>query len=260
MYEPYARVLEERIDGGRYRLGPHSVGPWHADLAHGGPPAALLVRAAERLAGAGGGDLVAMRVSAEFVGPVPVGDVVVAARTLRAARSATLVEATLTARERTCLSGRVWLVRAADTGALAPPLPQLRPVPDGPGGIGADFPYSRTIEWRVISGGMGTPGPGVTWACPLHPLVHGERLTGLQRAALLGDSASGLSSELDWARWSFVNLDLDVHLSRPVDGDWLLLDAVTSLGSHGAALARSTVSDRRGPVGCTAQTLVLAAR
>jgi hypothetical protein len=69
-----------------------------------------------------------------------------------------------------------------------------------------------------------------------------------------------VSAELDWSAWSFLNIDLDVHLSRPVEGEWILLDARTSLGAHGAALARSTVSDLRGEVGCTAQTLVLSPR
>ena len=65
-------------------------------------------------------------------------------------------------------------------------------------------------------------------------------MSGLQRVALVGDSASGISSVLSWDEWTFLNVDLDVHLSRPVQGEWVLLDARTTLGTHGAALARST--------------------
>jgi hypothetical protein len=75
---------------------------------------------------------------------------------------------------------------------------------------------------------------------------------------LVADSASGLSSELDWSTWSFVNVDLDVHLARPFLGEWVLMDAVTQLGPDGSALARSTISDRHGIVGAGLQTLVLA--
>jgi hypothetical protein len=57
-----------------------------------------------------------------------------------------------------------------------------------------------------------------------------------------------------------MNVDLDVHLARPVVGDWLLMDAATQLGPAGSALARSTLSDARGTVGSTAQTLLLAPR
>ncbi len=75
---------------------------------------------------------------------------------------------------------------------------------------------------------------------------------------LIADSGNGLSSELDWAQWSFLNVDLDVHLARPLLGEWVLLDAVTQLGAHGSALARSTISDRHGVVGAGLQTLVVA--
>jgi hypothetical protein len=85
-------------------------------------------------------------------------------------------------------------------------------------------------------------------------------LSGLQRVALVADSASGISAMLDWDEWSFLNIDLDVHLSRPVDGEWVLIDAVTTVGTAGSALTRSTVSDVRGEVGVTAQTLVVAPR
>lgn len=258
----YFLVLTEDAGGGRYRAEPHTGGPWNPALQHGGPPSALLVRAAERCAAEAGSapEPVAMRLAAEFVGPVPVGEVTVVARIVRAARSAVLVDATLSAADRVCLQGRVWLVRSSDTSPVARPVPPAVPVPDELPGDGGDFPYWHTIEWRAVRGSLGTPGPGVVWTRPRIALVAGEPLSGLQRAALVGDSASGISAELDWSQWSFANVDLDVHLSRPVRGEWLLLDAATTLGTHGAALARSTVSDVHGPVGVTAQTLVLSRR
>ncbi len=57
-------------------------------------------------------------------------------------------------------------------------------------------------------------GPGLG-AAAARSLVAGETLSGLQRVVLVGDSASGISAELDWDAWSFLNVDLDVHLSRP---------------------------------------------
>jgi hypothetical protein len=133
-------------------------------------------------------------------------------------------------------------------------------VPATGAGIGGSFPYAASIEWRAERGSLDERGPGTAWARPRLPLVDGERLSGLQHAVLIGDTASGLSSEVDWSEWSFLNVDLDVHLARPVQGDWLRLDALTQLGGSGSALARSTLSDVAGPVGTTAQTLVLAPR
>jgi hypothetical protein len=254
----YFEPLDERPDGGRYLADPGTAGPWSDGLQHGGPPSALLVRAAERAgdeATPPDTNFVAMRAAVEFVGPVPVGEVAVSTRVVRAARSAVLVAATLVAGDRVCLESRVWLVRAAAT-----PLPEPVAVPRDLPDLGADFPYHDTIEWQAVRGSMITIGPGLVWARPRRSLVAGETLSGLQGVVLVGDSSSGISAELDWDEWSFLNVDLDVHLSRPVHGEWVLIDAVTSVGTAGAALARSTVSDVRGPVGTTAQTLVLGRR
>ncbi|HEY2299521.1 MAG TPA: thioesterase family protein [Jatrophihabitans sp.] len=260
----YFAVIEEHPGGGRYRADPATGGPWVPGLQHGGPPSALVIRAAERRAAHershGSDPLIALRAAVEFVGPVPVDEVTVATRVVRSARTAALVEATLTAQDRLCLQARVWLVRAADTSTVAAPLPPPAIVPTGLPDLGGNFPYHDTIEWQAIRGSMRTLGPGLVWARAHYRLIAEEPLGGLQRVALIGDSASGISAVLDWDEWSFLNIDLDVHLSRPVDGDWVLIDAVTTLGTAGSALTRSTVSDVRGEVGATAQTLVVARR
>lgn len=262
MTNAYFSPIDEDSYGGRYRAGAATGGPWNPELQHGGPPNALLIRAAERAASAGAGrtDLIACRLAAEFVGPVPVSEVSTCARIVRSARSGVLVEVGLTGGDRDCLNGRVWLVRDADTGAVAqPPGPTQRPPAADPA-FGLSFPYSDSIDWHEVGGSITVPGPGSVWARPRYSLVPGEELTGLQRVALIGDSASGVSAELDWATWSFLNVDLDVHLSRPFVGDWLHMDATTQLGTNGAGLARSTISDRHGPLAATAQTLIIARR
>jgi hypothetical protein len=245
----------------RYRSDPATAGPWASHLQHGGPPSALLVLAAERAAREIGGrtDLVAMRLAVEFVGPVPVTEVQVRTDIVRAARSGTLVSAVLSADGRDCLHGRVWLIRTADTESIAAPAEPTELPADLPD-LGAGFPYGDSIEWRVVHGGLRVAGPGAAWARPRMPILAEVEPTGLQRAALIGDSASGLSSALDWQVWSFLNVDLDIHLSRPPHGDWLLLDAHTTLGTDGAGLATARLADELGTVGRTLQTLVVEPR
>lgn len=244
---------------------PSTGGPWSPQLQHGGPPNALLVHTAEQLAGreTGRTDLHALRLAAEFLRPVPVGVITVTARIVRAARTVVLVDATITADGQDCLHGRVWLVRDADTAAIAAPIASVTTPPGQLPGVGADFPYGQSIEWRSVHGGLQEPGPALVWARPRLSLLHGTPMSGLQRAALIGDSASGLSAELDWGVWSFLNVDLDIHLARPAIGDWLLVDAQTTLTGSGTALARSTLTDLAGPgalLGTTAQTLVVEPR
>ena len=246
----------------RYRASAATSGPWDPRLQHGGPPCALSVRSAEQsaISHTGRVDLVAVRFSAEFVGPVPVDEIEVSSRVIRAARSAVLVETVLSSGGRDCLHARTWLVRDEDTARIAHAPVGAREPADGLEPLHADFAYAQSIEWRMELGNIDEAGPGRAWARPRLPLIADEVPTGLQRVALVGDSASGLSAELDWSVWSFVNVDLDIHLARPMAGDWVLLDAATQLGAHGSAMTRSTVSDVSGVLGCTAQTLVLAPR
>lgn len=256
------------------------AGPWSVELQHGGPPTALLVRAAERLAAAASGrtDLAAMRIATDFLAPVPVAELAVSARVLRLARSAVLISAELAGTDsagvigRPFLQARVWLLAEGERPAEADGLgaeDQLgedsNPAGEGapavlPDGLAPfeifSFPYVNHLEWRVVTGSAHRPGPAVVWVRPRIPLVAGEQLSPLQRLALIADSASGVSAELDWDEWSFANVDLDVHLLRPVRGEWLLLDARTRLGT-GVGMASSTLWDADGVVGGGLQTLLL---
>lgn len=258
--DSYFHPLAEKWDGGRYRAGPATEGPWDARLQHGGPPSALAVHVAERVIAreTGRTGLCALRYAADFVGPVPVGEIETVARVVRAARSAALVDVIVTAAARECLHARVWFVRDADTASLAgePTTPLARP--DAPGGLDHPFGYGASIDWRFVFGRMGEPGPAAAWARPTIALLPGVEAAGLARVALVADSGSGISAELDWSTWSFVNVDLDLHLARPLEGEWVLMEAATQLGPRGSALARSTLSDDRGLLGSGLQTLVVA--
>jgi hypothetical protein len=254
------------VDGAeRFLAGPSTVGPWAPNLQHGGPPNALAVTVAEKAVheATGRTDLRSQRFAADFVGAVPVGEVGVRTRVLRVARSAALVEATVSGAGRDCLVARVWFVRDLDTSTVAAPAvapPERPPAIVGPLPEDWRFGWGESMDWRYVEGRMGGLGPAATWVRPRLPLCEGLELSGLGRCALVADSASGVSSELDWAQWSFVNVDLDIHLARPFEGEWVLMDAATQLGPNGSALARSTLSDRRGVVGSGLQTLVLAPR
>ncbi|HST48321.1 thioesterase family protein [Jatrophihabitans sp.] len=239
-------------------------GPWSPDLQHGGPPSALLIRLAEQLAGAAAGrtDLVAVRIAAEFLAPVPVAPLAVSARVLRLARTAVLVSAELAADGRPCLQARIWLM-AEQAGRLpgvpAPAGPQV-PDPSECPDFGMDgFPYADHLEWRVVSGRARQPGPASVWVRPRVPLLPDEPVSTLQRLALIADSASGISSLLDWDAWSFANVDLDIHLVRRSAEDWVLMQATSALGA-GVGLARSTLSDRSGLLGAGMQTLLVRSR
>ena len=249
----------------RFDAREHCTGPWSADAMHGGPPSALLVRACEQVvAAAGGTGLLAVRTAVDFLAPVPVAQVEVTARVVRPGRRVALAEATLSAGGRDVLVARTWLLAVADPPVVLPddlteagvtlPEPDLCPPV---GGDRWDFPYGRSIDWRVVGGTHGR-GDATVWGRARLPLLAGEEPSGLQCAVLVADSSSGVSAGLDWDLWQFVNVDLTVHLTRPLVGDWVCLDAHSRYASSGTGLARSTLHDELGVVGSSAQSLVVA--
>ena len=72
------------VANGRFVASAYARGPWDANAQHGGAPAALLMRAFERLPTADGLSLA--RVTYEFLRPAPVGSVEVQAEVVRPGR------------------------------------------------------------------------------------------------------------------------------------------------------------------------------
>jgi Thioesterase-like superfamily len=114
------------------------------------------------------------------------------------------------------------------------------------------------VEFKFVSGNFGELGPACAWGRPLVPLLDGEELTPMSRALLLADSGNGLSMTLDPARFIFINVDLTVALQRDPEGQWLLLESVTTTGGTGTGLARTQLSDASGAAGTALQTLLVA--
>ena len=57
-----------------------------------------------------------------------------------------------------------------------------------------------------------------------------------------------------------MNTELTVHHLRPVVGEWVCLCAQTTLGSGAVGLAEAELYDELGPVGRSAQALLVARR
>ncbi len=247
------------LGDGRFRAEEACGGPWSPDLMHGGPPSALLVRACERAVGRSGSRSAA---SIEFLSAVPVGPVNVSARVVRGGRRIALTEAVHEADGREVLHARVWNVRdgrGADSRAR-PATPTDVPGPGRSPTTMTDwtFPYATPWSGGSCAATRAAPAPATVWSHARIPVVPGEQPGGLQRAVLRADSGNGISAGLDWAAWSFVNIDLDVHLSRPLVGEWVLLDAPTRYEERGDGRSRRPrLWDERGRVGRGAQTLVI---
>ena len=244
----------------RWRATVHTTGPWDPAFQHGGPPSALLGRAVERCGARD--DMVVGRMTVEILGAIPVGELVLSARVARPGRSVQLVEAVLSAGGRDVARASAWQVLRT-TESVAPRDPSPPPLPATEGlevaPQGWVDGYLSAVEWRFAAGVFGEPGAATVWTRLRHPLVPDEEPSPLTRVLAVADSGNGVSSELDMS-WYFINPELTVHLHREAVGEWVCLDARTTISPGGAGLATSVLSDQQGPVGVGAQSLLVAPR
>jgi hypothetical protein len=250
----------EPLGDGRFRATSHTSGPWDPQFQHAGPPAALLGRALERCEPRDG--FVLARCTYEILRPVPVAEVAVSVRVARPGRSVELLEGELTAGGEPVVMVRAWRVLRAAAPAIAhdPPLPPRPAEATPPPPALDDFGYGHAVELRFAAGGWNEPGPATVWTRLRVPLVPGEEPTGLQRVLAVADSGNGVSAALPFGSWLFINPELTVHLRREPRGEWICLDAETTIAAGGAGLARSTLSDDDGVVAYGAQSLLVAPR
>jgi len=251
----------------------YARGPWTPDALHGGPVAALLAGAVEAVPAEDPVQVV--RVTVELLRPVPVVPLRVTTAVVRPGRKVQVVESTLFDGERPLAWSRSLRLRLQDVAASGLPGAVARPVPGRDAGapmapadgyttappLGAHRAFHNAgAELRYVAGSFTSAGPATVWVRLAVPVVAGEAPTALQRAAAAADFGNGVSAELDFARYLFLNPDLTLYLLRPVRGEWVCLDAVTRLGTPGVAVAESALYDTDGPVGRAVQSLLVEPR
>jgi hypothetical protein len=239
-------------------------GPWDPGAQHGGAPAALLIGAFERLPGAD--DLVLSRVTYELLRPVPIAALELTAAIVRGGRRVQLLEGSLsTADGVELVRARALRVRRADEHTVSGSEPAL---PAGPAnGRELDFNPARrpsftgdAIEIRFVAGSFREPGPASAWFRLRVPIVLGEEPSPLQRLAAAGDFGNGISAELSWNEYMFINPDLTLYVSRPPVGEWICVQAQTRIAPGGIAISDGVLYDERGAVGRATQALLVSRR
>lgn len=261
-----------RSEGSTYAPTAHARGPWDDQQLHGGGPAALVAREIEALRD--GPAMVVVRLTYEFLGPVPLAPLTVRAEIVKPGKRFQLAEAEVS------VAGGPVVVRARAVrlrlGALE--------VPAGARGAGADavpggpdpdaweremlHPFNDAtegfhltgMELRFPVGSFHERGPACAWFRPRFPLVDDEPASPLARVAMAADFGNGVSRVLDFQSHLFINTDLTIHLHREPVGEWVLLDARTAIDGRGVGLAESRLYDGQGALGISAQSLYAEAR
>jgi Thioesterase-like superfamily len=253
----------ERLEADRYLATRATESPWDERLQHGSPPTALLARAMLRAHPRD--DMRLARITSEFLGPIPRAEMEVRTSVLRPGKRIELLEATLSSGGRDVVAARAWRIAVQPPGnipaGVTPPDPvPARPGPQPPRTWLRGWGYGESMEWRYAPGSADGPGPAAVWARAKIPLIAGEPIEPLDRALLLVDSANGISGELPMGEFLFVPPSLTVALERYPRGDWVLLEARTTLTDDGLGLCTSRLADDDGYFGSGTQALLVEKR
>jgi hypothetical protein len=258
----------ESLGDDRYSATRATESPWDRRLQHGSPPTALLVHAIERAHPRD--DVRVARVNAEFLGPIPRDVARVRTALTRPGKRIEMLEAWLEDERtgRDVATVRVWrigtkpdeeLERRAALATVEVELPAAA-APELFGIKAGEWGYADAIEWRFAAGSPEIPGPATVWTRPRIPLIAGGALDPLSRILLVVDSANGVSRVLSFNEWIFVPPTLSLALQRHAAGEWVCLDAHTSLGPDGNGVSTFTLADRVGYLGGGTQALLVERR
>jgi hypothetical protein len=206
------------------------------------------------------------RISVDFLGRIPLREVVVEVSLIKPGRRVPLTEARMSVDGRVAVTARAWHIATGDRPPTTeeqrtapPPLPPS-PTPEQfyPGLD--DLGYGRSIEWRFTRGSLESLGPADVWTRVRLPLIEGVALTGQDRVLIAADSANGLSMSLPTEQCFSIPPTMTATLLRPPAGEWVHLACRTHLADDGVGLAHADLFDADGLVGEVTQPLLVQKR
>ena len=252
-----------RISDSEYEPTEATIGPWSAELQHGGPPSALLTHALRVYPSPGNFRI--FRITIEILGTVPVSPCEIRVEKVRVGRRIELLKAHYLSAGKTFMLAHAWrleaeagISQAVAEPFVVPPLPDAQAQTFFPGV--SYFPYGHAMEWRFTEGRFDRAGPATVWTRPRIPLIEGMEIDGLEALILMIDSANGISAELDILKWTFVPVDLTLGIYRQPTGPWMGMAARTVIGGEGVGQTTTTAFDAAGSVGHSMHTLFVRPR
>ena len=253
-----------RVENDAVTVSAFAAGPWNPQMQHGGAPASLAVWAAERVPAAG--PMRVARLTLDLLRPVPIAPLRIRSEILREGKKIQIVAVHL---ERNGVEvARASVLRVRQGGdefaeieradALDVPPPEAAADSATPEDRRETFGGGFTL--RAVSGEFRKPGPAAIWFKFNRTFVAGHANSAVMRAVAVGDFSNGISSMLDFTKWTFINADLSVSLARNPEGEWILLNAQTWIGNDGGGIAAARLADRKGYFGRVVQNLVVEKR
>ena len=250
-----------------------TASPWGEGFQHGSPPAALIAFLLEAGAQEAGLDPTRgrfARISVDLLGAVPLGALQGRTTVIRPGKRISLLEAIVTdVNGRECIRGRGWWLIGSDTTAVERTVAEKIPGPE------EGHPATQWLEhWSsgyidsidVIQVDLPEKQPGFAqgnayayWARSTFPTMAGYKDTAWTQLMKIVYIANGLNPQLlSVQEWTYMNVEMSVHLHRLPVGEWTGIVAEANYGPDGIGTTIARIYDTSGPIGAVTQAIMLA--
>ena len=259
-------------DKGRLVPSELTQGPWNPEHQHGGAVCAALAWAMEQEPSPV--PMRAVRIAFDLMHPAPLRPLRPKVTVARAGRRVQLLDVTLLEGETAVARASVLRVRideslgldAETRGSPGPPL-AIRPEDIAPMVTPRKFSahfaipgYIRAVDLRRHQQEPRNGVPAVCWSRLRCRVVEGEEPSPMVRLSAQADFVSGMANGLDFSRYVSINPDVSVQLEREPEGEWIGIEALTTIAADGIGQSRGRLHDLRGPIGSAASALYIAPR
>lgn len=258
----YYQLIQRETDAqgivtAHYRSTVLAQGAWNEHEQHMAPATGIIC--AELECYVPREDMRIGRISLDILGLIPAGEFEIVTKVIRPGKTIELLESEMRAQGKACIVARTWRMMTQNSQVVhgvedqSVHGPEQAPVWEGirqwPGGF-IQSVEARSHERRT--------GQGIVWLTTPKDMVEGETSTDFVRLMGLVDTANGIVPRQDWPlKWGFPNLDLQIHLHRMPQGQWLGLETVQQYGDDGIGLTSSVLHDVNGSFGRSEQILTL---
>lgn len=266
-YEFIDRSETEGIVTAKYISTIHAQGAWNDDEQHMGPATGIICTELEQFSPRD--DMRIGRISLDILGMIHFGEIEITTKVIRAGRTIELIESVLSTHSKTgskvCLIARVWRMITSDTSMVHGLEDEIILQPqDLPNWDGLSCWGGRFISSLVAHADADNrKGKGIVWVHAPFDMVEGQATSDFVKLMGVVDIANGIVPRIEQdvaqghVEWIFPNIDLQIHMHRFPEGQWLGLETVQQIGTDGIGLTSSVLHDIHGAFGRSEQILTV---